>query len=110
MIYREVPEVCLVELLYVVAEEDLEGRVELAVGRRRYPLRHGTLKWSISAHNKHKFVVVAIRNLLANEYKLIELKSCLFEDGFGGLPDEPGAAVVARHHAHREREEAETVE
>ena len=44
MIYREVPEVCLVELLYVVAEEDLEGGVELAVGRRRYPLRHGTLK------------------------------------------------------------------
>ena len=45
MIYREVPEVCLVELLDIVAEEDLEGRVELAVGRRRYPLRHGTLRW-----------------------------------------------------------------
>ena len=38
MIYREVPEVGLVELLYVVAKEDLEGRVELAVGRRHYPL------------------------------------------------------------------------
>ena len=50
--YREVPEVGLVELLYVVAEEDLEGRIELAVGRRRYPLRHGTLKRSISAHFK----------------------------------------------------------
>ena len=56
MIYREVPEVCLVELLNVVAEEDLEGRVELAVGRRRYPLRHGTLKWyylgSLQLHDK----------------------------------------------------------
>ena len=44
VIYREVPEVGLVELFYVVAEEDLEGGVELAVGRRRYPLGHGTLQ------------------------------------------------------------------
>ena len=61
MIYREVPEVSLVELFYVVAEEDLEGGVELAVGRRRYPLRHGTLEHCSS-----------IETLLSTSFKTCE--------------------------------------
>ena len=40
----------------------------------------------------------------------MDCASFLLEDGLGGLPHEPGTAVVARHHAHREREEAEPVE